>query len=141
MSRRDQDRGAAAVEFALVLPILVVLVFGIVVFGRALNVQATLAGAARVAARAASLPASPTDPGTYLTSDQITAKVMSVAAVPDLTPDQIKASPCTADTTGEDAMVTIKYKMPLNMPLVPEGGTSKSIAIMVPAQGVMRCNG
>jgi len=36
-----RDRGAAAVEFALLLPVLLLLVFGIIDFGRALNAQIT----------------------------------------------------------------------------------------------------
>jgi len=47
------DRGAAAVEFALLLPVLLLLVFGIIDFGRALNAQITLTQAAREGARLA----------------------------------------------------------------------------------------
>ena len=46
-----RDRGAAAVEFALLLPLLLLLVFGIIDFGRALNAQITLTQAAREGAR------------------------------------------------------------------------------------------
>ena len=49
------DRGAAAVEFALLLPVLLLLVFGIIDFGRALNAQVTLTQAAREGARMAAL--------------------------------------------------------------------------------------
>jgi Flp pilus assembly protein TadG len=52
---RDRERGAAAVEFALLLPLLLLLVFGIVDFGRALNAQITLTQAAREGARLAAL--------------------------------------------------------------------------------------
>ena len=45
------SRGAAAVEFALVMPILIMLLFGIIEFGRAYNAKLTLANAAREAAR------------------------------------------------------------------------------------------
>lgn len=49
--RQDRDRGATAVEFALLLPILLLLAFGIIDFGRALNAQITLTQAAREGAR------------------------------------------------------------------------------------------
>ena len=49
------DRGAAAVEFALLLPLLLLLVFGIIDFGRAINAQITLTQAAREGARLAAL--------------------------------------------------------------------------------------
>lgn len=54
-ARKSPDRGAAAVEAALVLPLLLLLVFGIIDFGRMLNAQITVTEAAREAARAASL--------------------------------------------------------------------------------------
>jgi len=45
------ERGQAAVEFALVLPLLIVLFLGIVEFGIAFNNYVTLTDAARVGAR------------------------------------------------------------------------------------------
>lgn len=52
--RRSRDRGAAAVELALVMPLLLLIIFGIVDFGRMYNTQITLTQAAREGARAAS---------------------------------------------------------------------------------------
>ena len=53
--RAPRDRGVAAVEFALLLPMLLLLIFGIIDFGRALNAQITLTQAAREGARIASV--------------------------------------------------------------------------------------
>jgi Flp pilus assembly protein TadG len=50
-SKRDNDRGAAAVEFALVLGVLVLLVFGMIGFGMILHAQGLMAQAAREGAR------------------------------------------------------------------------------------------
>ncbi|MFL6099981.1 MAG: TadE/TadG family type IV pilus assembly protein [Actinomycetales bacterium] len=50
-----RDSGAVAVEFALILPILLLIVFGIIDFGRMLNAQITLTQAAREGARWAAL--------------------------------------------------------------------------------------
>jgi Flp pilus assembly protein TadG len=55
-----RERGAAAVEFALVLPLLVLLVVGIAEFGRAYNLQTTLSAAAREGARTMALEDDPT---------------------------------------------------------------------------------
>ena len=45
--RMRSERGAAAVEFAMIMPLLLVLVLGIAEFGRAFQVQGTLSAAAR----------------------------------------------------------------------------------------------
>lgn len=50
--RRNGEKGAAAVEFALVLPLLVVLLVGIMEFGLALWRQEMITNATREAARA-----------------------------------------------------------------------------------------
>lgn len=68
---RKSQRGAAALEFALVMPILVVLVFGVVDFGLMINSQAVFANASRDAARAGSF---------FATSSEIEAVVTSEAA-------------------------------------------------------------
>jgi Flp pilus assembly pilin Flp len=52
MGRRDQE-GAAAVEFALLLPLLVLLLFGMIEFGLAFNTRIQATNAAREAARQA----------------------------------------------------------------------------------------
>ena len=53
--RRDADQGASAVEFALVLPVLVLLVMGIMQFGFIFAASQGLEAAAREGARLASL--------------------------------------------------------------------------------------
>ena len=53
----DKEKGAVAVEFALVLPIFLVLVLGIFEFGRGFNIQVSLSEAARESARYAAVHA------------------------------------------------------------------------------------
>jgi Flp pilus assembly pilin Flp len=50
-NRDDRQRGAAAVEFALIVPLLVSLVFGVIDFGVAVGQNISLQGAAREGAR------------------------------------------------------------------------------------------
>lgn len=52
----SQDRGAQIAEFAAVVPMLVMMIFGILWFGRALSIYTTVNHAARAAAEAAALP-------------------------------------------------------------------------------------
>ncbi len=52
MASRNED-GAAAVEFALLLPLLVLLLFGLIQFGMAFNARIQATNAAREAARMA----------------------------------------------------------------------------------------
>jgi len=51
----ERDRGAAMVELALILPILIILLVGIINFGAAYNHQIQIQGAAREGARALAL--------------------------------------------------------------------------------------
>ena len=51
MTKCDPERGAAAVEFAIILPILMMLLLGIVEFGYAFVLKASVSSAARVGVR------------------------------------------------------------------------------------------
>lgn len=51
MQATHEDRGAVAVEFGLLLPLLLLILFGIIDFGFALHAKITLAQAAREGAR------------------------------------------------------------------------------------------
>jgi Flp pilus assembly protein TadG len=53
--RRWRDRGAAAVEFALVVPVLILLIFGSIEFGLAVQARTMIGNAAREGVRVASL--------------------------------------------------------------------------------------
>ena len=57
LSRRDR-RGATAVEFAIIVPVFLLLLAGIIEFGQAFRVQHALQNAARRGGRAASLTSS-----------------------------------------------------------------------------------
>ena len=57
--RLRDERGATAVEFAFIVPLLIVLVLGIAEFGHAFQVQGTLSAAAREGVRVMALQNDP----------------------------------------------------------------------------------
>src|SRR5215469_8310359 len=80
--KTPRDRGAAAVEFALLLPLLLLLVFGIIDFGRALNAQITLTQAAREGSRLAALGESNVVSGTQAAATGLNPVSVAVTSCP-----------------------------------------------------------
>jgi Flp pilus assembly protein TadG len=75
--RRDGRRGQSLVEFALVLPIFMVMLFGIIDGGRMVFANNELAQATRVVARVASTTCFQTTPACDKTSGPILAAITS----------------------------------------------------------------
>ncbi|GAA0214417.1 hypothetical protein GCM10010492_10280 [Saccharothrix mutabilis subsp. mutabilis] len=128
---RTDDRGAAAVEFALLLPILLVLVLGLVDFGRALNAQVTLTQAAREGARVAALK----KPNVVTRTQDAATNLDGVAVT-------VVACPTTPSPTA-DASVTATYTFEFITPvgaiagIFGDGGFGDPLTLS--AQGVMPC--
>ncbi len=80
--RLSEERGQSMTEFAIVLPILVVLLFGIVQFGILFNNYVTLTDAARAGARAAAVSRQASDPvGTATAAVQASASDLNQASL------------------------------------------------------------
>lgn len=129
MTRRRDERGAAAVEFAIVVPVLLLLVVGIAEFGRAYSTAAVLSGAAREGARTMALQNS--------TSAARTA-AQGAATGLTLSSSQIAISPsaCPAAGSGTTTLMTVTITYP--MPFL-SGVFGSSVTLH--GKGVMRCNG
>jgi Flp pilus assembly protein TadG len=99
---RSED-GAVAVEFALLLPILIALLLGIMEFSLALNAQLTLTNAAREGARTVAVE-----------NDQAAARAAVRAAAtgldPALTDADITFTPTGTCTAGITSVTTITYE-------------------------------
>jgi Flp pilus assembly protein TadG len=125
------DRGSAAVEFALVLPLLLLLVFGIVDFGRMLNDKIMLTEAAREGARSAALQDE--------TAGRARAKQLTVeiGAIPD---SDIVVNDC-ADDDADQADTTITYNFKFVTPIGFMAGFMSGSGGTVPlqAKSVMPC--
>lgn len=123
---KHSERGAVAVEFALVIPVLLLLVFGIVEFGNIYNVQIQVTSAAREGAREMALGGSPE-----------AARIAAVGAAPALRPamraSQVTVSPSTC-APSQNATVSIRYPVSSITGLFSTGVTLEGRA-------VMRCGG
>lgn len=120
------QRGAAAVEFALVVPLLAVLLLGIVEFSRAYHAQVAVSAAAREGARVMAI------------DDDVDAAVdETVAAAPSLKPtldaSHVEVSP-TGCGPGQTVAVTISYPFSFVTEAFGSGLT-------LTGHGVMRCGG
>ncbi|NNE97248.1 MAG: pilus assembly protein [Acidimicrobiales bacterium] len=118
---RSRQRGAAMVELALLLPVLTLILFGIVEFGRAFNAKLTISHAAREGARELALTG---DPGLAASTAESAAQPIDPA---DLTISN------TACNSGSPVELTVSYDFDFTVPLI--GSTPISMS----STGVMRC--
>src|SRR5947209_17029419 len=86
-------RGAAAVEFAIIAPLLVALVLGLIEFGRVLMVEQILTNAAREGCRTAVLEGSTSSDVNTTVSNYLTGSGISGAPNPTVSPDPSSAAP------------------------------------------------
>lgn len=131
MPDRCRERGAAMVEFALVFPLLIVLIMGIVEVGRAYHVQTSLSNAAREGVRTMAL-------GNNATAARTAAKNAATTLSPPLTDAQLTISPATC-TSGAQVTMTVKYTTSYITALPGMVGVGNSLTLT--GKGTMRCNG
>jgi Flp pilus assembly protein TadG len=130
-NRSARDRGAAAVEFALVLPLLLLIIFGIIDSGRALSAQVVLTEAAREGARLAAV-------------GQPNVVSRTQAAATGLNPVSVTVTPCAVGAgPTSNAVVSVSYSFSFITPVGAIagmfGGGGFGAPIMLNAQGVMPC--
>ncbi|MGD8320230.1 MAG: TadE/TadG family type IV pilus assembly protein [Gemmatimonadota bacterium] len=104
--RRTQDKraGQALVEFALVVPLLLILILGVVEFGRAWNVYQVMTDAAREAARSAAVD------NPLITEDSIRAVVQNALTRAGVDPtDAVTDLTGVGGARGTPATVSIRY--------------------------------
>lgn len=121
--RRTRDEGAAAVEMALVVPVLLTLVLGIVDFGFAFSAKIAVTQAAREGARVIALGGS---------SSEATARVNQALTSSGQVLPVTVSYPTGCSGTGTVATVQVTGSVPTVLP-IPD--------ISVTARGVMRCTG
>jgi Flp pilus assembly protein TadG len=119
------------VEFALVVPILVLLVMGIVDVGRAYLVQTTVSNAAREGVRVMALS---NDQGKARTA----ARFAATALTPALTDSQVTFSALSC-TPGAQVTTIVRYPTTYITPLPRMLGVGNTLTLT--GRGTMRCNG
>jgi Flp pilus assembly protein TadG len=99
-ARMRDESGAAAVEFALVFPMLILVLFGIIEFGAMYNAQLMVTGAAREGARSMAI-----------SGDPAVAKLDTIdsAIGLSLTASEVAISRATC-AVGQDVSVVITHK-------------------------------
>ena len=123
--RHDNDHGAAAVELALVLPILILLLGGIIDFGFAFNTQISLTHAAREGVRVEAIGTG--DPETSALA------AFSAPAASDVEADVDRPCP---DTNGARLVVKANSQV-FVLAFLPFVNSE----IPLEGQAVMRCGG
>jgi Flp pilus assembly protein TadG len=126
------DRGAAAVEFALLLPLILLIVFGIIDFGRALNAQVTITQAAREGSRL-----------TALNQPNVTARTQAAATgLSGVGVTVVSACPPgSGPTANADVKVTYTFTFitPIGAIAKLFGGAGLGSSLSLKAEGVMPC--
>ena len=109
-TRIKNEQGQTMTEFALVLPILVVLLFGIIQFGIAFNNYVTLTDAVRAGARKAAVSRNLADPAG-------TCRAAVIAAAGGLDQTDLKTNLSCSSTwaAGSDVTVFADYKYDISL--------------------------
>ncbi|MDW7650964.1 MAG: TadE/TadG family type IV pilus assembly protein [Bacillota bacterium] len=102
------QKGQALVESALVLPIILLLLLGMVELGRVSNAYLAVMHAARHGARYGAVGA---------TNDEIISRVLSSAAHLDSTNLTVLINPESGRQSGQDIKVTVTYPITMLTPL------------------------
>jgi len=106
------EGGQSTVEFAMVLPILLLLLMGIIEFGRIISSYMIINNLAREGARFAAVGK---------TDSQITTLLLNEHATLDVDKLEVQFSPVySARVKGEPLKVTVNYTVDLITPLIPE---------------------
>jgi Flp pilus assembly protein TadG len=135
--RREAGRedGAAAVEFALIVGLLAMLVFGMMEYGLAFMQVQTLRAATREGARVAAVRGTSSEISTAMTD-------ASAGSLPGGFSGYSVSTTCDDDTVGESVTVTINNgalsssvqdSLAIDIPLLP------SITLNPTLQGTFRC--
>jgi len=128
--RLRSESGASAVEFALLLPVLMMILFGIIEFGMALYRQAILTNASREGARLGIVQSAPP-----ITTAMIDAAIDTYLTSAGITPGTVSRTIVAGGVTGTP--VSVALTLPYTFVSLP-GLTGITPTINLNALTVMR---
>jgi Flp pilus assembly protein TadG len=105
--RRARERGTAAVEFALVLPLVLIIALAMVQVGILVKDELVVEEAARAGARQAAV-----------TPDDNSARQAALDAAVSLDPERAEVTVTRTGGSGSPVTVTFLYHAPVSVPLV-----------------------
>ncbi|MDO5865652.1 MULTISPECIES: TadE/TadG family type IV pilus assembly protein [Paenarthrobacter] len=135
MKPKKNERGAVAVEMALLLPVLLLILIGVIEFGRALNVQVSLTEAAREGARYAAV---------HYQEGGLNVSGKALAAAPSLSGLGVTVTDNAAGCApGSNVTVTTNVSLPSMSGFLDAGffGARGIFPLNMQGVGVMRCGG
>ena len=106
----SREKGQAMVEFTLILPVLLMIIMGIVEFGRAYSAYLTIQNAAREGVRLGITGATDAEVATAV--EQVASTLDPSALTVNVTPAETSRSP------GELLTVTVSYRFQFLVPLI-----------------------
>lgn len=132
MQRPRKDDGATAVEFALVAPIVFLLIFVVIYAGMYFFYAAVADHIAQVVARDAAVPSH----GAYPSADDEDALARSKAGTLLPAPTSVDLTPTPSAAEGNELTVTVTYDIPglstvsQLLPFLPKSGTlSRAVTV------------
>lgn len=137
MCSRDKDRGAAAVEFALVFPLVIMLLITVIEFSRLWNIQATLTDAAMISARYAAVHGAKTGADLAVVVDKAKAEATNIPSLVDWTSATFEIDvDCSVDPKVATSEISVSPGS-----ITEWFGTTLGISIVLDATGKMPCGG
>ena len=131
----NRQRGASLIEFAFVMPLLVLILLGVIQWGIIFGAQLTLRNASMMAARMAALGSGGGYTDTEI-KDSIVDAIEPLLEEANLTiPVDIERPYVLNATIADASRVRVVYNLPLFAPLVVPGSTGG--AIQLDAESVM----
>ncbi|TDL41385.1 TadE/TadG family type IV pilus assembly protein [Arthrobacter nitrophenolicus] len=135
MKSSSKEKGAVAVEMAILLPLLLLILMGIMEFGRVFNVQISLTHAAREGARHAAI---------HHHKSTLDVEGTALGAAPSL--DNLTVAvehDADSCSSGSDVQVTTRVDLPSMTGFLDAGffGAPGIFPLTLSGVGVMRCGG